>query len=105
MTDAPTFFPVLPLMDPAIAISRQSRHNFYDCLYVALAEREVCELVTGDEKLLRNLGPSFPFITSLSSLSWHASGAATAMRRRIGNCCAIARSLFAPCVLDRLTVG
>jgi predicted nucleic acid-binding protein len=27
----------------------------YDCLYVALAEREKCDLVTADEKLVRNL--------------------------------------------------
>ncbi len=40
----------------------------YDCLYVAMAEREQCELVTADDKLVRNLQPQFPFIASLVSL-------------------------------------
>jgi predicted nucleic acid-binding protein len=49
-------------------ISIQTRHNFYDCLYVALAERERCELLTADAKLVTNLQPTFPFITSLATL-------------------------------------
>jgi hypothetical protein len=32
------------------------------------AEREHCELVTADDKLVKNLQTSFPFIKSLSSL-------------------------------------
>ncbi len=40
----------------------------YDCLYVALAEREGCELVTADERLLNSLGRQFPFVIPLSSL-------------------------------------
>ena len=34
----------------------------------ALAEREVCELVTADTRLLANLKPTFPFILDLVSL-------------------------------------
>jgi predicted nucleic acid-binding protein len=49
-------------------ISIQTRHNFYDCLYVALAEREGCELLTAVAKLVTNLQPTFPFITSLATL-------------------------------------
>ncbi len=40
----------------------------YDCLYVALAEREACELVTAADRLVKRLKPTFPFITPLSSL-------------------------------------
>ena len=40
----------------------------YDCLYVALAEREGCEVLTADSKLIKNLQPYFPFIVPLSSL-------------------------------------
>ena len=57
-----------PLMDRAVTISVQNRHNVHDCLYVALAEREGCELVTADDKLIDSLQRSFPFITSLASL-------------------------------------
>jgi predicted nucleic acid-binding protein len=44
------------------------RHGVYDCLYVALAEREGIPLVTTDQRLLNNLGPSFPFLVDLASL-------------------------------------
>ncbi len=40
--------------------------KWFDCLYVALAERERCDLVTADEKLIHNL-PGYP-IVSLASL-------------------------------------
>jgi predicted nucleic acid-binding protein len=35
---------------------------------VALAEREKCDFVTADDKLVKNLQGQFPFIKSLSSL-------------------------------------
>jgi hypothetical protein len=38
------------------------------CLYVALAEREGCELVTADQKSINNLAPHFPFIVPLAPL-------------------------------------
>src|SRR5713226_2315283 len=45
----------LPLLPRAYAISSAARIGVYDCLYVALAEREGCELVTADDKLVKNL--------------------------------------------------
>ncbi len=54
MGDAPILFPIRP-MDRAIEISLKTHHNFYDCLYVALAEREGCDLITGDDKLVKSL--------------------------------------------------
>jgi predicted nucleic acid-binding protein len=35
---------------------------------LALAEREGCELITADDKLLKNLGGQFSLIASLASL-------------------------------------
>jgi predicted nucleic acid-binding protein len=68
-----TAFPVLhsyfPLIARAIEISSASRCAFYDCLYVAHAEREDCELVTADDKLIKNLQKDFPFIRALSSIA------------------------------------
>ena len=43
------------LLPRAIEISVQVRHGVYDCLYVALAEREACNLLTADTKVLFNL--------------------------------------------------
>jgi predicted nucleic acid-binding protein len=58
----------LPVSTRAYDIASQARHGFYDCLYVALAEREGCERLTADAKLIANLQGTFPFIRSLASL-------------------------------------
>lgn len=72
IADVLSTVPVLHAVDPlfyrAVDISSQTRSAFYDCLYVALAEREGCELVTADTRLLANLKPTFPFIIDLASL-------------------------------------
>jgi predicted nucleic acid-binding protein len=57
-----------PLLPRAIAISSHLRVGVYDCLYVALAERDSCELMTADNKMVKNLQPQFPFVVGLSSL-------------------------------------
>lgn len=54
------------LLPRAYELSSKVRMGVYDCLYVALAERESCLLVTTDEKLMKNL-PGYPII-SLDSL-------------------------------------
>ncbi len=65
----PHLFSSLPdLLPRAFAIASNVRIGVYDCLYVALAEKEQCELVTADDKLVKNLQAMFPFITSLASL-------------------------------------
>lgn len=68
LSDLPQIHPYEPLLRRATAISSQMRSGLYDCLYVALAEREGCELVTADERLLNSLGRQFPFVIPLSSL-------------------------------------
>lgn len=45
-------FPSLPLIDAALTLSFRLRHPVYDCLYLALAQRQSCRLVTADEKFL-----------------------------------------------------
>jgi predicted nucleic acid-binding protein len=58
----------LPLLPRAYTISSTARIGVYDCLYVALAEREGCQLVTADDKLVKNLQAQFPLIVALSSM-------------------------------------
>jgi predicted nucleic acid-binding protein len=65
---APALHAVDTLFLRAVDISSQTRSAFYDCLYVALAEQEVCELVTADDRLVNNLQKHFPFIVPLASL-------------------------------------
>jgi predicted nucleic acid-binding protein len=68
MMNCPQQYPYQPLLQRATAISSQARIGVYDCLYVALAERENCELVTADSKLISKLQGQFPFIVALTSL-------------------------------------
>ncbi len=65
----PALHPYLPLLPRAFATASQARIGVYDCLYVILAEREGCELLTADDRLKRALLSTFPFITLLSSLA------------------------------------
>jgi len=65
---APAISPSPTLLPRAIEISLQLRHGVYDCLYIALAEREACKLLTADTKVLLNLRGRFPFIIDLASL-------------------------------------
>lgn len=68
MTTVPRLFPSQPLTPRAIQVATKAQIGVYDCLYVALAEREGCEMVTADARLINNLQPSYPFIISLASL-------------------------------------
>jgi predicted nucleic acid-binding protein len=56
------------LLRRSYAIATHIRETVYDCLYVALAEREGCELVTADDKLVIAAQADFPFVVSLSSI-------------------------------------
>src|ERR1700676_162036 len=55
LNQLPQLHPFLPLLPRAYANSSSMRQGVYDCLYVALAEREQCELVTADDRLVKNL--------------------------------------------------
>jgi predicted nucleic acid-binding protein len=66
LLNGPGLYSYLDLLPRAVEISSMARIGVYDCLYVALAEKERCELVTADEKLIKNLS-GYPII-SLASL-------------------------------------
>ena len=68
MNSPPVLIAHAPLIARAIAISSRTRSGYYDCLYVALAEREGCQLITADQKSVNNLAPDFPFIVPLATL-------------------------------------
>src|SRR5438132_7717467 len=55
MNSPPVLIRHASLIARAIDISSRTRSGYYDCLYVALAEREGCELVTADTKSVNNL--------------------------------------------------
>jgi predicted nucleic acid-binding protein len=66
LSTGPAFHPYLPLLPRAAEISSKMWVGVYDCLYVALAEQERCDVVTADAKLIKAL-PGFPII-DLSTL-------------------------------------
>jgi predicted nucleic acid-binding protein len=68
MADCPLLQPHPPLFQRAYDIASAARIGIHDCLYIALAEREGCEMVTADDRLLKNLQATFPFIVSLGSI-------------------------------------
>lgn len=68
LTTPPQFHSYRLLLSRAVDISSQMRIGVYDCLYVALAEQEQCELVTADDKLVKKLLGTYPFIVPLASL-------------------------------------
>ena|SRR5947209_4975492 len=68
LSTPPRLYSYLPLLDRAFEISSATRQGTYDCLYIALAERERCELVTADIKLVNSLQRRFPMLVPLTSL-------------------------------------
>ena len=60
MANAPVYHSCSPLMARAYALSSTYRIGVYDCLYLALAEREAATLITADLRLLKT--PGFPMI-------------------------------------------
>src|SRR5436305_617717 len=68
LTTPPSFFPFQPLLPRAIDISSAMRVGVHDCIYVALAEQEGCEVVTADDRMVNALQKDFAFIIALDSL-------------------------------------
>lgn len=68
LSQVPPLCSAIPLLPRALEIAKQFRQTVYDCLYVAHAEREGCELVTADDKLVNAVQPALPFVVHLSSL-------------------------------------
>ncbi len=64
--DIPALHPYLPLMPRAGEIVSRYRIALYDCLHIALAERESCEIITADRGIT-SLQSQFSFIVQLSS--------------------------------------
>src|SRR5438309_674701 len=66
--DAPKLHPSVPLVRGALDLALKHRRAVYDCLYLALALREGCQLITADDALVRQLQPIYGCLVALSSL-------------------------------------
>ena len=58
--------PVTLLFERAFALAADHRRTVYDMLYLALAEREDCPLITADERLVNAVSAAFPRVALLS---------------------------------------
>jgi len=67
LTTLPQLVPSLPLLPEAYALASALRISLYDCLYVALADREGCHFITADTRLINALQKDRPLIVGLSS--------------------------------------
>jgi predicted nucleic acid-binding protein len=67
LSSLPVLHSFLPLLARAFEIASVARIGVYDCLYVALSEREGCEFITADDRLVQNLQPQYPFIRALTT--------------------------------------
>ncbi len=68
LVDIPPLHPAISLLPRAVEIAQKFRQSVYDSVYAALAEREGCEHVTADDKFLKAVQTSLPFVISLSTL-------------------------------------
>ncbi len=66
--NAPAIHPTSPLLLRALAVAIATRRAVYDCIYLALAESQGCDMLTADDQFARALCASFPFIVSLAAL-------------------------------------
>jgi predicted nucleic acid-binding protein len=65
---APALYPTPPLLLRAMAVAIATWCAVYDCISLALAKAEGCELVTADDPLACGLRPTYPFIVPLVAL-------------------------------------
>jgi predicted nucleic acid-binding protein len=68
LSAAPALHHSSPLLIRAMELAISAKQAVYDCLYLALAEAEGCELVTADDQFSRSLRRFYPFIVSLVAL-------------------------------------
>ena len=63
---APAIHTSSVLLIRAIEVAVSTRQAVYDCLYLALAESEQCELVGADDAFVRKMKGQFPFLVRLA---------------------------------------
>jgi predicted nucleic acid-binding protein len=65
---APAIHPSSALLIRAIEVAVSTRQAVYDCIYLALAESERCELISSDDAFVQKMKAQFPFLIRLADL-------------------------------------
>ena len=63
--NAPVLTPDIESMDEAVRLALTSGQAVYDCLYLALALRRGCDMITADAKFHGVMAPAFPMLLHL----------------------------------------
>ncbi len=66
--NSPVIYAPNPFLPRAIDLSIIYRHAVYDCIYLALAEAENCEMVSADDAFVRKMRSNFPYLIRLADL-------------------------------------
>jgi predicted nucleic acid-binding protein len=64
---APQLFPYRSFLRQATEISSRTRSGFYDCLLISLAQQQNCEVLTADDRFVRNVQKEYPFVRSIAT--------------------------------------
>jgi predicted nucleic acid-binding protein len=65
---APAIHPSSSLLLRAMEVAVSTRQAVYDCIDLALAESEQCEMVSADDAFVRKMKTQFPFLIRLADL-------------------------------------
>jgi predicted nucleic acid-binding protein len=68
LADCPSLKEALSLLRRAAAVCQLWQTGFYDAIYIALAEREGCQLIAADAKLVAKVQPDLPFVVDLATI-------------------------------------
>jgi len=59
--------PTPPLLARAIEMSLAAKQAVYDCIHLALAEAEGCEMASADDVLVRKLRSAYPYLIRMAN--------------------------------------
>jgi len=67
IAENPMIYESTPLLPRAAAICQHVRKSLYDCVYMALAEREYAQMITADMKLWKAAQADYPYVLDIAS--------------------------------------
>lgn len=67
--DSPILLDSSSVSSSALGLALAHHRPFYDCLYLAWALEQRCDLITADERFFHALNPTFPQIRLLKTLA------------------------------------
>jgi predicted nucleic acid-binding protein len=70
LRDSPLLWDSAAVSASALALASAHARPVYDCLYLAWALEQRCDLVTADERFFHAMGTAFPCVKVLGACEW-----------------------------------